>query len=356
MNTEKSNSKKVYLALGVLLAVLGFIVGAQFQLTPPSDSNLLPDPQVTGTDAATSLKEESVYAMNVVVSHVPFWEDTRAIWSKIDSNYNGVRTIFGGPKSTDAQKQIDEILTLISKGIDGLIVAPADSAALTPVIDKAVQEGIPVITYLVDSPKSNRMTYISSELETASYRAAQSLVDESFDSGKVIIVYAQAGNEEQEARRRGYERFVADHPELEIVGTVQDNYSEEEGAKKIKALLVRHPDIKYIFGSNSRSAIGAVTALKEFGAGPGQVKIIGWDSDIDVLDRIKDGWVQRSVFQKSSYMTNLMFSILQSTNKSHLYPHNRSFEENGVPAVPTEIVVPITLITPETVNGYYPKS
>jgi ribose transport system substrate-binding protein len=293
--------------------------------------------------------------MNVVVSGVPFWTDTRAAWTAIDEGRPDVRTVYGGPTDTDAQKQIDEIEALISQKVSGIVVAPADSAALVPVIDRAVTQGIPVVTYLVDAPKSKRIAYIASELEDASLKVGKQVLQQTGGRSKAIIVYAEAGNEEQEARRRGFEMLTKQFPNLEIVGVIADKYSESVGAEQIRPLLTKHPDIQYIFGCNSRSAVGAVSALRELGFERGKVTVTGWDTDQDVLSLIAEGWVKASVAQNSTFMTQLSFSILEAQSGGWLYPKNRRFEENGVRPLPEKIIVPVQLVTQDNVRGYSPR-
>lgn len=295
------------------------------------------------------------FAMNVVVSGVPFWADTKSTWEAIQTGREDIQTLFGGPLDTDSQKQIEQIEALLAKGVDGLIVAPTDSAALVPVIDRAVAQGVPVITYLVDAPRSQRLTYITSELEGASVRAAREVFKPAAGTQQAVVVFAQEGNAEQEARRRGFEQFAHNAESLSIVQTVTDKYDENAGAEKLKAVLTAHPDIKYIFGCNSRSAVGAVTALKELGRAKGSVVVTGWDADKDVLELIRDGWVAASVVQQSSFMTQQAFAILDAKRGGWLYPKNRSLEEHGVRPVPEEIVVPVQLITPQSVQAYYPR-
>lgn len=300
-------------------------------------------------------RASAIYAMNVVVSGVPFWRDTRSTWTAAGLVNPSVRTVFGGPLNTDAQRQIEEVEALIAQKVDGLVLAPADSAALRPVIDKAASKGITVLTYLVDVPGSKRLAYVTSELESASLRVAKVLTAKNGPAGKAVISYAQPGNDEQEARRRGFEEFIAKNPQMEIVGVIQDSYDETKGADQLKALLVQHPDLKYVFGANSRSAIGAVTAARESGKKPGEILISGWDTDRDVLDLIKEGWVQASVAQQSSFMTSLMFGILEAKRLGFLYPAERPYSAHGIEPVPDTITVPVVVVTPQNVLGFYPR-
>jgi ABC-type sugar transport system substrate-binding protein len=85
------------------------------------------------------------------------------------------------------------------------------------------------------------------------------------------------------------------------------------------------------------------------------VRVSGWDTDQDVLDLIKDGWVQGSVAQQSTFMTEMMFGILEANRLGYLYPTQRLYKEHGVRPLPDSILVPINLVTPQNVAGFYPK-
>lgn len=227
-----------------------------------------------------AVEEKQVFAMNVIVSGVPFWIDTKDAWAEI-GEVIGVETRFGGPLDANSAEQIADIDTLIAEEIDGLIIAPTDSAALVPSINKAVDAGIPVVTYLIDAPDSKRLTYVTSALEESSHIVGEFVAKETGYKGKAIIQIAEAGNQEQEGRAQGFKDIIEKYPGMELVGIVENKYDENIGARDIKAMLVVNPDVKFIFGANSRTGVGAAIALREMGYKPGEVIVTGWDYDED---------------------------------------------------------------------------
>src|SRR5437773_11957767 len=60
------------------------------------------------------------------------------------------------PNEEDAQKQADMIEQLLLAGADGLIVSCSDALKLTDAINKAVRQGVPVVTFSGDAPASKR--------------------------------------------------------------------------------------------------------------------------------------------------------------------------------------------------------
>jgi ribose transport system substrate-binding protein len=301
---------------------------------------------------STANEAQKTFAMNVLVSGVPFFKDTQSTWSAMGKGLN-VKTIYGGPLDTDAQKQTSQIEALIAQGIDGLVVAPTDSTALAPVINKAVDSGIPVVTYLNDVPNSKRLVSITAEREDASLRVGRSVITTTSAPIKAIVMYAQAGNEEQEGRKRGFEMLTKEFKNLKIVAVVSDKFDETVGAEQLRPLLAKYPDVNFIFGCGSRSAVGAVSALKEMHYQPGQVTVTGWDYDEDVLKLIDNGWVKVSAAQNTPYMTQLAFNILKAYTGGWLYPLDRQFKENNARPVPEKIVVPVELVTQSNSKAYY---
>ena len=57
---------------------------------------------------------------------------------------------FGMERETNIENQIGIMESLIQKGYDGIVLAPADSVRLVPVVKRAVQAGIKVVN--IDNP------------------------------------------------------------------------------------------------------------------------------------------------------------------------------------------------------------
>src|SRR5579862_1960561 len=63
------------------------------------------------------------------------------------------------PVKSDAVEQAQIIETLIERKVDGIAVSVNDADALKESIDKAMDAGIPVVTFDSDAPKSKRISY-----------------------------------------------------------------------------------------------------------------------------------------------------------------------------------------------------
>jgi ribose transport system substrate-binding protein len=322
----------------IVVAAISFLAGWAVQHVTRSE----------GGYAATqrSVDRSRVYAMNVVVSGVPFWIETKATWAKLGNSWPKSKMTFGGPLNTDPQRQIEEIDALIAQKVDGIVIAPADSKSLAASIDRAVEAGIPVVTYLVDSPESKRLTYIASDQEADGSRIADFVAKRLGGKGSIVISYAQAGNAEQEGRLGGFRRAIANYPSIKILQVVEDKYDETVGSESLKPILAQHGDLSAIVGLDSRAAAGAVIAIREAGIKPGQVLVTGWDYDNDLIKLIEAGWVQASVAQRSEFMTLLAFSVIRDANLVG------SGDKSGHRIIPTTITIPTDLVTKENCRDF----
>lgn len=333
--------EKQTLTVGVATLVAGLLVGAiaGSSLTRQGVQKSVDDP--SGSPGA-----KGTYALNVIASTIPFWNESKLSFESAGKRA-GAKTVFGGPPDTDPQKQIEELRTLKEGGLSGLVIAPTDSKALTPTINELSDAQIPILTYLIDAPDSKRLTYITSELEPAGEKAAAYIAQLTAGKGKVIISLAQAGNEEQEARARGIANGIRQQSGMSVLARVEDKYDPAVGSEQLKTLLGKNKDVVAILGCNSQSANGAVVALKELGYKPGQVKVAGWDYDESILDHIESGWVQVSVAQNSEFMGYLAFTLLDAVKNGSLTSQNGKRN-----LMPIQITVPTVLVTKENCSTY----
>lgn len=343
MESSKDMQKHALTTTAALSLVLGLLIGVIIT-------------RHRSAPVKTSKSNDRTYAMNVVVSAVPFWRDPKYTWEKIGDTVPGVKTVFGGPKDTDAGKQIEEIEALISQKVDGIVIGPGDTKALAPAIDKAYAAGIPVVTAFTDCPSSKRITYVGLSQKNCARQIGEAVLadDPRLLQGecKTVITFGSAGIEDQVERAAGFREVIAKHSNLKLVQTVEDKYDEVKGAENIRAILAKVPDVRLILGCDCRSAAGAASALKESGRKPGEVVVTGWDYDPDVLTLIKLGWVRMSTAQYSSWMAQICFSILEAAHYNYLYSDQQRMQKFGCSWVPDKIAVPITLVTRKNVGAY----
>jgi simple sugar transport system substrate-binding protein len=108
-----------------------------------------------------------------------------------------------GPVGADAEKQVAEIESLIQKGVDGLAISSVSTDALAPVINRALAQGIPVVTYNTDNPTSKRLAFAGQDLVESGRIAGKLLAETLGGKGNVLITTLDAAAQWSLDREKG---------------------------------------------------------------------------------------------------------------------------------------------------------
>jgi len=172
-----------------------------------------------------------------------------------------------GPPSADAQLQVQLIEDMIAQGIDAITVVPFSPEAVEPVLKRAMDQGIKVVTHE------------ASDIENAHWDLE---AFRNFDFGGVIMQgLAECMGEEGE-----YAVFVGsltskthnewvdgaiayqkeNYPNMTLVGDKNETYDDQQQAyQKAQEILRTYPDIKGMQGSASTDVAGIGLAVEERG-------------------------------------------------------------------------------------------
>ncbi len=251
----------------------------------------------------------------------------------------GVKTEYVGPVDYDMTSMIAAFEQAIAKNPNGIVVVGFEDT-LVPIIDKAVEAGIPVVTVDADLPTSKRMSFVGTGNYTAGFTGGQYLAAELGGKGKVVLM-TKPGQSNLEERVRGYQEALAAFPEIEIVQIADTASDPVVAAQAASALLQKFPDLAGIACVEAAGGAGAATAVKEAGK-VGQVKIISMDRGEDVLADIEAGVITASVAQQTALMPYYAIQILMNINNSKvaITTDNAAAGVAGVPAaIDTGVII-----------------
>jgi ribose transport system substrate-binding protein len=95
------------------------------------------------------------------------------------------------PENENVQEQAAAIDRLIRSGANGIAIACSEANYLTPVIDKAVEKGIPILCFDSDAPKSRRFAYYGADDIEFGKTIIRQLAEAIKDKGTIAVL---AGN------------------------------------------------------------------------------------------------------------------------------------------------------------------
>ena len=202
-----------------------------------------------------------------------------------------------GPIGADAEKQVAELESLITSGqMDGLAISSVSTDALAPIINKALEAGIPVITFNTDNPRSNRLAFVGQDLVQSGYFAGD-LIGKTMDGkGSIFITTLDAAAQWSLDREKGAREALAKYPDIKIVQTVNTGTEPQQIFSSIENAMLSHPDVTGILSMECCSTPAAGDWVSRNNK-KGQVKIVGFDLLPKTLQYVKDGTIAATIGQ-----------------------------------------------------------
>jgi simple sugar transport system substrate-binding protein/ribose transport system substrate-binding protein len=208
---------------------------------------------------------------------------------------DGVTARFVGPVGADADAQISEIETLIGQ-YDALAISSVSTDALSPLIDRLVAEGIPVITYNTDNPDSARLVFAGQDLIQSGREAGALMADVLGGEGRVMITTLDAGAQWSLDREGGARDALAAFAGIEITRTLNTGTDPQEIYAAIENAMLADPSITGILSMECCTTPAAGEWVKRNGRA-GEVMIVGFDLLDATLELVSEGVIQATIDQ-----------------------------------------------------------
>jgi len=300
--------------LGALIAVLAVVLAATLlagcppkkdtsTISPESGGRPPEGPQVTGeappkADAAAGRTLK--FALVPKLLDNPVFKLAEEGAQQKARELGDVEVIYQGPATPDSKAQVDIIDSLVRKKVDGISVSCNEAGILKAAIDRAVDAGIPTITFDSDSPDSKRITYYGVDNISAGEKCAELLLKHLGDvkKGEVAFITGVPGAPNLEERIKGATDYLAKQaPDLKVLPAMPCNDDTQKGVTVTKDVLRAHPELAGIIMVGGWPLFAKAPGAFE-GQEPGKVKVIGFDGLPSELDYVRSGHVQALVAQR----------------------------------------------------------
>lgn len=187
--------------------------------------------------------------------------------NQYNDDYDCVTAFQQGPSQADAALQVQVIEDLIAQGVDAINVVPFQPESVEPVLAKAMEQGIVVISH--EASNQQNVNYDIEAFDNAAYgeHFMQALAQCMGEEGQYVVfvgsLTSQTHNEWVDAAIAYQE---ANYPNMELVGDKNESYDDAQTAyEKMQEILVAYPDLRGMQGSSANDVIGAGQAVDEAG-------------------------------------------------------------------------------------------
>ncbi|WP_426138912.1 sugar ABC transporter substrate-binding protein [Pseudomonas sp. DWP3-1-2] len=194
---------------------------------------------------------------------------------------------------SDTTNQIRIVEQMIVSKVNALVIAPADSKALVPVIKKAMDAGITVIN--IDNQldpdvlKSKGITvpFVGPDNRKGARLVGEYLAKQLTPGDEVGIIEGVSTTTNAQQRTAGF-KDAMDAAQMKVVSTQSGNWEIDKGNAVAAAMLNEYPNLKALLAGNDSMALGAVSAVRAAGKA-GKVKVVGYDNINAIKPMLKDG-------------------------------------------------------------------
>ncbi|SEA33440.1 ribose transport system substrate-binding protein [Thalassobacillus cyri] len=290
---------------------------------------------------------DETYVMVTFQVGIDYWK--RALKGFEDAaEAMNVSVEFRGAMQYDVNEEITALEQVIARKPAGIAVSTMDPEALTPVINKAVEAGIPVVMFDADAPKSKAYSFLGTDNYNAGVEAAHKMAELLNEEGKLGVI-TQPHQLNQQERTQGFQDTIySDYPDMNVV-SIKDGRGDQMLSKEAaQEMMKEYANLTGIFVTE---AVGGVGVGKAVLANERQdtMKIISFDTDKGTLDMVKDGLISATLAQGTWEMGYWSLQFLFHLN------HGLVEQVDEKAPLPRFVDTGVTIVTKENVDSFYPK-
>jgi len=166
---------------------------------------------------------------------------------------------------SDLTQQVALVEQMIALGVDVIILAPADSKALIPVVRRAAAQGIVVINIdnrldaALIADAGIRVPFVGPDNREGARSVGEYLATILSAGDEVAIIGGISTAYNAQQRQAGFEDAMAGVG-ANVVSVQDGNWHQAKASTIASAMISEYPDLKALLCSNDNMAIGAVAA------------------------------------------------------------------------------------------------
>ncbi|MEJ7136999.1 sugar ABC transporter substrate-binding protein [Amphibiibacter pelophylacis] len=194
---------------------------------------------------------------------------------------------------TDTVAQIKMVEQMVNQRVNAIIIAPADSKALVPVLKSAVDKGILVVNIdnkLDDAAlkeKNLNVPFVGPDNRAGAKLVGDFLGKQLKSGDEVGIIEGVSTTFNAQQRTLGFQDAMK-AVGAKVVPVQSGQWEIDKGNTVAASMLREHPGLKALLCGNDNMALGAVAAVKAAGK-TGKVAVVGYDNIAAVKAKLADG-------------------------------------------------------------------
>jgi ribose transport system substrate-binding protein len=225
---------------------------------------------------------------------IPVFNYARIGAERAAKELGNVEIEWRAPDTADQLRQKEILESFIMQRVDGIAISALNGDFLTDTINRAIDSGIPVVTWDSDAPKSKRYAFYGVDDRQSGRIMGEQAIQLLNGTGTVAVI-TSIGATNLQNRFDGIREALAKAPGIEIVQVYDIKEDPVRCAEIIATGTRRHPDLGAWLSVGgwpvfTRNAVAAVD--------PAKTKVISFDTVEAAIDLLREGKVQVLLGQK----------------------------------------------------------
>ncbi|MDF0728243.1 D-xylose ABC transporter substrate-binding protein [Cytobacillus sp. S13-E01] len=256
----------------------------------------------------------------------------------------GAEVVIREAKGDDAL-QIVQAETLISEGIDLLVIVPHNAEAVATIVNKAHSAGVKVISYDRLVKNSSVDLYISFDNELVGELQAQAIT-KLVPGGKYVYIGGANTDNNAHLLKKGVFNVLQPFIDSGDIQIVYDQWTENWDPENARAymeaaLKINENEIDAVIAANDATAGGVIEALAAQGLA-GKVPVAGQDADLAAAQRIVEGTQTMTIYKPIKALAYEAAKVAIKMAKGETIPTDRKVN-NGKLEIPSLLLRPIAV-------------
>lgn len=226
-----------------------------------------------------------------------------------------VKSEVQGPDGHDPQAEHDAFKRAVAEKPAGIMISAADPNILTPDINAALDQGIPVITIDADAENSKRLFFVGTDNYNAGTIGGK-LAAKLLNGKGNVVIFTLPGQSNLKDRLQGYQAAFADHTDIKIIQTVDINGNSDVAFDNAKKMLDSKTKVDAFICLEAVSCPAVADVVSRANMA-GKITIIAMDTDPSTIDGINKGVISATIAQKPWTMAYYGAKLLGDL---HLHP------------------------------------
>ncbi|MBV9084859.1 MAG: substrate-binding domain-containing protein [Acidobacteriaceae bacterium] len=274
---------------------------------------------------------KETYTLITANTNLPYWQAAVSGLNHAAAEMR-VRAEVDGPEAYDPKAEYDAFQKAVQRKPSGILLWAVDADLMTPGINAAVSQGIPVVTVNADAPNSERLLFVGTDNyrggELAGHLAAGLLKGK----GSVAVFNTPAPVPARD-RLQGFQDAIAKQAGMKIAEVIDVKGDPTVAFDAAKRFIDTKSGIAAFvcFSATAGPEVGEVVNRANMG---GKLPVIAMDADPRTLDLIRKGAITTTIAQKPYTMAYVATKLLDDLHHHPPNPLNGNWAKNASSPVP----------------------